>query len=81
MCACENTRPDYRAYVKVVAMRTGAATRCPPFEADFYPAVVQGISHLEQPPSDLPAEAHGCRTQGGAALWPRTTRLLAHFQS
>ena len=39
---------------------------------------IQGISHLEQPPSDLPAEAHGCRTQGGAAPWPRTTRLLAH---
>ena len=40
----------------------------------------QGITHLEQPPSDSTVEAHGCRTQGGAAPWPRTTRLIAHYR-
>ena len=37
----------------------------------------QGIAHLEQLPSDSTAKAHGCRTQGGATPWPRTTRLIA----
>ena len=41
---------------------------------------LQGITHLEQLPSDSTAKAHGCRTQGGAAPWPRTTRLLAHYR-
>ena len=29
------------------------------------------------PPSDPTAEAHGHRTQGGAAPWPRITRPVA----